>query len=356
MCVRRADSRAQATRWKNSSTKAAPAFSFPRISISRQAANLPTLAFCSRWGIPARERLIRVIRSAARGLRGLVIWFLRSTPWARGNALTIPMLQERTRGWIRWTKSTTFRGTVVAGWHIAPRQVWDAIRSLDYLASHPLVDPARLASTGQSGGATLTMLLACADPRLSAAVVSSGNTENFACKDFDPPGSTDDAEQDLIGSALVGFDRWDLFYPMAPKPLLVLVSEHDFFGTTLRVISAAGEEYQKLADVYQTLGKPDHLQWQDTPLPHWFDYSLRLDTYSWFERWLKQSDRKIENEPPVEPEIKHRLCGWDRPEACFATSTVCVHSTRSQKMRAPHGAVLAAVGGRRFPSSLHRAT
>src|SRR6516164_96005 len=33
-------------------------------------------------------------------------------------------------------------------------QTWDAVRSLDYLASHSLVDPQRLASTGQSGGGT----------------------------------------------------------------------------------------------------------------------------------------------------------------------------------------------------------
>src|SRR5258708_2083461 len=33
-------------------------------------------------------------------------------------------------------------------------QVWDAVRSLDYLASRPEVDAKRLASTGQSGGAT----------------------------------------------------------------------------------------------------------------------------------------------------------------------------------------------------------
>src|SRR5450759_770588 len=57
-------------------------------------------------------------------------------------------------------------------------QVWAAIRRLDYLAAHPLVDPQRLASTGQSGGATVTMLLLAADDRLAAAVVCSGNTEN----------------------------------------------------------------------------------------------------------------------------------------------------------------------------------
>ena len=93
-------------------------------------------------------------------------------------------------------------------------QVWDAMRSLDYLAAHPLVDPKRLASTGQSGGGTLTMLLMAVDDRLAAAAVASGNTENLVCADFNPPGSTDDAEQNFLDGGPAGFDRWDLFYPV----------------------------------------------------------------------------------------------------------------------------------------------
>jgi dienelactone hydrolase len=109
-------------------------------------------------------------------------------------------------------------------------QTWDSMRSLDYLASHPLVDPRRLASTGQSGGGTTTMQLAAVDDRLAAAAPCCGNTENVACANFIPPGSTDDAEQDFIASGPVGFDRWDLLYPLAPKPLLVLVSDRASSG------------------------------------------------------------------------------------------------------------------------------
>ena len=187
-------------------------------------------------------------------------------------------------------------------------QVWDAVRSLDYLASHPLVDPERLASTGQSGGGTLTMLLACVDSRLSAAVVSSGNTENVACANFNPPGSTDDAEQDFVASGPLGFDRWDLLYPFAPKPLRILVSARDFFGTySPRYLSDGSEEYEKLAKVYRILGHRDRLDWGATPLPHGLTYGLRLQVYNWFERWLKKSDRVIEHEPPVAPEPPNLL-------------------------------------------------
>jgi dienelactone hydrolase len=182
-------------------------------------------------------------------------------------------------------------------------QVWDAVRSLDYLASHPLVDPKRLGSTGQSGGGTLTMLLACVDDRLAAAVVSSGNTENVACANFNPPGSSDDAEQDFLGSGPLGFDRWDLLYPMAPKPLLVSVSDKDFFGTySSEYISNGWEEYQKLKKVYEVLGGADRLAWADTPLPHGLSYDTRLHVYNWFARWLKNETKRIEEEPPTAPE------------------------------------------------------
>ena len=191
-------------------------------------------------------------------------------------------------------------------------QVWDAIRSSDYLASHPLVDPRRLASAGQSGGATVTMLLAGVDSRLSAAAISSGNTENFACANFNPPGSADDAEQDLIASGPLGFDRWDLLYPLAPKPLLVQVSAHDFFGTySPRYLDDGREQFAKLSRTYDMLGHPEHLAWRTTPLPHGLTYELRLDIYNWFERWLKNSGRKIDKEPPVSPEEDSAL--WTGP-------------------------------------------
>jgi len=187
-------------------------------------------------------------------------------------------------------------------------QVWDAMRSLDVLASHPLVDVRRLASTGQSGGGTLTMLLAAVDDRLAAAAVLSGNTENVACANFNPPGATDDAEQNLIGSGPLGFDRWDLLYPLAPKPLLISVSDLDFFRTySTEYIRNGWEEFGKLRAVYSRLGAEDRLAWVDTPLPHGLAYDSRLQVYTWFARWLKHETAPVTEEPATEPETDQAL-------------------------------------------------
>jgi cephalosporin-C deacetylase-like acetyl esterase len=187
-------------------------------------------------------------------------------------------------------------------------QVWDAMRSLDVLASHPLVDARRLASTGQSGGGTLTMLLAAVDDRLAAAAVVSGNTENVACANFDPPGATDDAEQNLIGSGPLGFDRWDLLYPLAPKPLLISVSDLDFFSTySSEYIRNGWEEFRKLRAVYAALGAADRLAWVDTALPHGLAYDSRMQIYNWFGRWLKHETAPVTEEPATEPEKDQAL-------------------------------------------------
>ena len=179
-------------------------------------------------------------------------------------------------------------------------QVWDAVRSLDVLAGNALVDAKRIGSVGQSGGATLTMLLAAVDDRLACAVVASGNTENFACAGFQAPGSTDDAEQNLIDSGPLGLDRWDLLYPMAPKPLLVMVSERDWFGTYSPQYLASGEaEFAKLRRVYARLGKREDLQWRSSALPHGLALGSRLELYAFLERHLQGRAGAV-----AEPELR----------------------------------------------------
>lgn len=197
---------------------------------------------------------------------------------------------------------------ILAGDSATRYQLWDAVRSLDYLASLPMVDGRRIASAGHSGGGTLTMLLGAADERLAAAAVSMGNAENVAAMPFLPPGATDDAEQNLIGSGPLGFDRWDLFYPMAPKPMMYLPSDRDFLATySSQYIRNGWEEFQKLKSVYQRLNHAERLAWGDTPLPHALAYDSRMAFYNWFLRWLKPGEAPVKEEPPVHAEPEEAL-------------------------------------------------
>ncbi|HXJ39660.1 MAG TPA: hypothetical protein VNH18_10300, partial [Bryobacteraceae bacterium] len=248
---------------------------------------------------------------ACQGLARLGFLVLAFDPAGQGERIYYPDstgLKTRLTGGPDAEHTRPGKQMLLTGATCAAFQLWDAIRSLDYLERHPLVDPKNLASTGQSGGATLTMLLTAVDDRLKAAAVFSGNTENLACKDFLPPGSTDDAEQNFIGSGPLGFDRWDSLYPFAPKPLLISVSDKDSFGTySPNYVSDSWEEYQKLAHIYRLLGSPNLLSWADTPLPHGLSYDSRLQMYNWFLRHLKGAGEPIDKEPEVTPESDSKL-------------------------------------------------
>ena len=144
------------------------------------------------------------------------------------------------------------------------------------------------------------MFLTAIDDRLAAAAVSCGNTENFACEDFNSPGSVDDAEQNFIDAGPAGFDRWDLLYPMAPKPMLIAVSARDFFGTySPSYLTNGRPEFDRLKNVYRVLGKEKSLEWYETPVPHALSHDLRVQIYNFFERKLRNSDK-----PVTEPDVK----------------------------------------------------
>ena len=213
-------------------------------------------------------------------------------------------------------------------------QLWDAIRSLDYLVSLPEVDPKRVGSVGHSGGGTLTMLLAAADQRLAAAAVCMGNTENVAAVPFRPPGATDDAEQDFVGSGPLGFDRWDLFYPFAPKPMLIWPSDRDFYATySSEYIRNGWAEYQRLQHVYGSLDRADRLAWADTPLPHALAFDSRLLVYNWFARWLQDKPQAIQQEPEVKPEATSTL--WATESGSVLGSLKSVTPFSINKSRKP---------------------
>lgn len=197
-------------------------------------------------------------------------------------------------------------------------EVWDGIRALDYLLSRPEVDRERIGCCGHSGGGTQTMFLCALEPRIKAAVVVEGHTENLAGADYQPPGAYADAEQNLIGGLKQALDRGDLLAAFAPKPLRICFTLNDN-GTTYspHYVQGNHEIFEELTNLYGVYDAKDKVTLFESILPHDYDYFQRRATYEWFNRWLLDGGGDPE-EAPFESAPEPAL--WCTPTGQVLTS------------------------------------
>jgi cephalosporin-C deacetylase-like acetyl esterase len=174
-------------------------------------------------------------------------------------------------------------------------EVWDGIRGLDYLISRPEIDRERIGCCGHSGGGTQTMFLCALEPRIKAAVVVEGHTENVAGADYEPPGAYADAEQNLIGGLKIPLDRGDLLAAFAPKPLRICYSPIDNGSTySPHYVQGTLEICEELESFYAVYGARDRIALFSSTLPHDYDYFQRRATYEWFSKWLLNGQGDVE--------------------------------------------------------------
>ena len=103
--------------------------------------------------------------------------------------------------------------------------IWDAKRALDYLASRPEVDPARLGAVGCSGGGALTTFIGALDPRVKAVAPACYiNSYRLLFAGPDP-----DSEMSWPNFLASGLDMADYVELSAPTPWLILATEGDYF-------------------------------------------------------------------------------------------------------------------------------
>ena len=139
----------------------------------------------------------------------------------------------------------------MAGWNPLAQNVWDLRRSLDVLADHALVDPARLGMAGISYGGTVTLFTAAVDDRVAAAVVS-GYFSSWAESHRMPWNMC--GSQILFGM-LGRLEHEDLGALVAPRPLLIETGIDDL----LFPVAAATESVRRTRLVYDDLGAGDRL-------------------------------------------------------------------------------------------------
>ena len=173
-------------------------------------------------------------------------------------------------------------------------RAWDGIRALDYLMSREEVDVRHLGITGNSGGGTMTTWLCGVEQRWTMAAPSCFVTE-FRRNMENELGA--DMEQCPPKALALGLDHEDFLGALAPKPIIILAKEKDYFD-------ARGNEaaYDRLKRLYRLLGAEDNIAYFIGPTYHGYSQENREAMYRWFNRCTGISDAGKEPELVMEKE------------------------------------------------------
>lgn len=170
-------------------------------------------------------------------------------------------------------------------WSFGPSglQLWDSIRSLDFLASLPDVDPEKLGAVGASGGATQSFLLAAVDDRIQfdapvnmvSAIMQGGDL----CENA--PGLRLNASNVEFASM------------MAPKPMLLVSDTSDWTR------NVPEKEYPAIRKIYELYGRGDQVHSVQFEAVHNFNLQSRRAVYDFLAKlnpgWSNGRDLKEQN-------------------------------------------------------------
>lgn len=191
-------------------------------------------------------------------------------------------------------------------WSMVGKNIWDVMRSVDFLRTLNIVDPARIACLGHSLGGHMTLFAAAFDDRIAAAVSNGGqlswvrDTDHWA-RPPDPQGRpvysyvyipkfrTYLENKDL--PAPVDFES--LMILTAPRPLLLMGTESEFTRDDTIAKYAAAHE------VYRRHNAGDRFTVFDYPGEHAFPPVAKRHAFNWLDRWLGHTPAV----PTIWPEI-----------------------------------------------------
>ena len=192
---------------------------------------------------------------------------------------------------------------------------WDGIRALDYLLTRPEVDPRHLGLTGNSGGGTQSTWLCGVESRFTMAAPSCFVTTFRRNLENELPADT---EQCPPSALALGLDHSDYIAAMAPKPVLVMGQEKDFFD-----VRGLEEAHGRLQPLYRLLGAPENIGLFVGPDYHGYSQPNREAMYRWFDRAIKVAGAGKEPALTMEKDedlwcTPHGQVGELRPQTVFS--------------------------------------
>ncbi|HEY5914842.1 MAG TPA: acetylxylan esterase [Verrucomicrobiae bacterium] len=202
-------------------------------------------------------------------------------------------------------------------------RAWDGIRALDYLLTRPEVDPRHVGVTGNSGGGTLTTWLCGLDSRWTMAAPGCFVTTFRRNLENELPADTEQCPPRVLA---LGLNHEDFIAAMAPKPVILLTKERDYFD-----IRGAEAAYGRLRQLYRLLKAENNIALFTGPTTHGYSQENREAMYRWFNRITGISDARTE--PNLVLESEQML--WCTPNGQVAElSSRTVYSFTREKSQA----------------------
>jgi dienelactone hydrolase len=158
--------------------------------------------------------------------------------------------------------------------------LWDDLRTVDYLASRPEVDAARLGCVGLSMGGYRSFLLAALEPRIKVAV-DVGWMTSFAAQIRKHVVNTIGLTFH-IGGLYRYLDLPDLAALIAPRALLVINGSKDALFAPDGVRAA----FEKIEACFRKAGAGDHQRCRLYDTPHEFNPEMQVEAWEWLARWV----------------------------------------------------------------------
>jgi len=151
-------------------------------------------------------------------------------------------------------------------------QLWNGIRSIDFLCSLEEVDPQRIGVTGCSGGGTQTAWQMVADDRVrvAAPVNIIGTHKHPGCLCENIPGMWLEMSMPELAAAF------------APRPLILVSATQDPWTN-----QSPQREFPLIRSFYALSGAADRITYFHTDVGHNYNPESRKAVYEWFHQHLQ---------------------------------------------------------------------
>ncbi|MEK6794888.1 MAG: hypothetical protein AABZ39_08935 [Spirochaetota bacterium] len=163
---------------------------------------------------------------------------------------------------------------LLVGEEFSTYRAWDGVRALDCLLESAPIDKKHIGLVGQSGGGTMTSVIMSVDDRYTMAAPSCFITTYRRNLTNELPS---DSEQIPRGVLTMGHEMFDHITAFAPKPVMILSKQNDFFDNR-----GSHEAYAHLKKVYQMLGCGKDIELVATPGDHSIDEVSQHELFRFF--------------------------------------------------------------------------